>query len=36
MARKRFTTEQIIHKLSEAEVELSTGARLVTCARSWE
>ncbi len=25
MARKRFTTEQIIHKLREAEVELSKG-----------
>ena len=25
MPRKRFTTEQIIHKLREAEVELSKG-----------
>ena len=25
MARKRYTTEQIIHKLREAEVELAAG-----------
>jgi len=25
MQRKRFTTEQIIHKLREAEVELAKG-----------
>jgi len=28
MVRKRFTTEQIIHKLREAEVELAKGKRI--------
>ena len=28
MSRKRYTVEQIIHKLREAEVELSRGKKL--------
>ena len=32
MPRKRFTTEQIIHKLREAEVELAKGRTIaVVC-----
>lgn len=33
MARKRFTAEQIIHKLREAEVELATGKSVPTVCR---
>ena len=29
MSRKRFTAEQIIHKLRQAEVELANGQRVV-------
>ena len=29
MSRKRFTAEQIIHKLRQAEVEFSQGQRTV-------
>ena len=28
MSRKRFTTEQIIHKLRQAEVEIAKGTRV--------
>ena len=28
MSRKRFTPEQVIHKLRQAEVELSNGQRM--------
>ena len=28
MSRKRFTAEQIIHKLRQAEVELANGQRM--------
>jgi hypothetical protein len=38
MPRKRFTAEQIITKLREAEVELAKGPRAIPrgrCAGSW-
>ena len=33
MARKRYTTEQIIRKLREAEVEISKGATVIQTVR---
>lgn len=33
MGRKRYTTEQIIHKLREAEVEISKGSTVAETAR---
>ena len=33
MSRKRFTTEQIIHKLRQAEVEIAKGKRIPEVSR---
>ena len=33
MAKKRFTTEQIIHKLRQAEVEIAKGKRVPEVSR---
>ncbi len=34
MSRKRFTAEQIIHKLRQAEVELANGQRMAQVSKT--